>query len=302
MVCFHPLIAVDVTKGTSSKKVIQVIGSAEQNPELYAKAQKDKYSLILPCGQCVGCRLERSRQWAIRISQEASLYDNNCFITLTYSDQYCPKSLDLRDFQLFMKRLRKKYGNGIRFFHCGEYGDLNGRPHYHVALLNFDFPDKKLYYSYNGFNYFLSESLSDLWPYGIHLISDLTYDSAGYIARYVLKKITGDASVDAYQDKKPPYVTMSRRPGIGYPWIEKYLENVYNLDRIVVKGHESLPPRYYDSILKERYPEWLEFIKERRCARFADDYNNTLSRLTVREECTQRKVEFFMPRKLDNIL
>lgn len=302
MVCYHPLIAVDVTKGTASKKLIRVIGSAEQNPKLYVHAQKNEHAYIVPCGQCVGCRLERSRQWAIRISQEASLYDNNCFITLTYSDQYCPKSLDLRHFQLFMKRLRKKYGNGIRFFHCGEYGDLNGRPHYHAALLNFDFPDKKLYYSNNGFNYYLSESLSDLWPFGIHLISDLTYDSAGYIARYVLKKLTGDVAIDAYKDIKPPYVTMSRRPGLGYPWIEKYLENVYNLDRIVVKGHESLPPRYYDEVLKERYPEWLEAIKEQRCSRFADDYNNTLDRLNVREECTQRKIDFFMPRKLDNIL
>ena len=302
MVCYHPLIAIDVTNGTRDKKLIRVIGSAEQNPELYVKAQNDEHSYIVPCGQCVGCRLERSRQWAIRISQEASLYDNNCFITLTYTDQYCPKSLDLRHFQLFMKRLRKKYGNGIRFFHCGEYGDLNGRPHYHAALLNFDFPDKKLYYSNNGFNYYLSESLSELWPYGIHLISDLTYDSAGYIARYVLKKITGDAAVDAYKDKKPPYVTMSRRPGLGYPWIEKYLENVYNLDRIVVKGHESLPPRYYDEVLKANFPEWLDAIKEQRCARFADDYNNTLDRLNAREECTQRKIDFFMPRKLDNIL
>lgn len=302
MVCYHPLIAVDVTKGAASKKVIQVIGSAEQNPSLYVQAQKDLNAYIVPCGQCVGCRLERSRQWAIRISQEASLYDKNCFITLTYSDLYCPKSLDLRHFQLFMKRLRKKYGNGIRFFHCGEYGDLNGRPHYHAALLNFDFPDKKLYYSRNGFNYYLSESLSNLWPYGIHLISDLTYDSAGYIARYVLKKLTGDVAIDAYKDKKPPYVTMSRRPGIGFPWIEKYLENVYTIDRIVVKGHESLPPRYYDCILKERYPEWLDAIKEQRCARFADDYNNTLDRLNSREECTQRKIDFFMPRVLDNIL
>lgn len=302
MVCYHPLIAVDVTKGAASKKVIQVIGSAEQNPGLYDKAQNDDNAFIVPCGQCVGCRLERSRQWAIRISQEASLYDNNCFITLTYTDQYCPKSLDLRHFQLFMKRLRKKYGNGIRFFHCGEYGALYGRPHYHAALLNFDFPDKKLYKIKNGFNYYLSESLADLWPYGIHLISDLTFDSAGYIARYVLKKLTGDVAADAYKDKKPPYVTMSRRPGIGYPWIERYLENVYNNDRIVVKGHESLPPRYYDSILKDRYPEWLDAIKEQRCARFADDYNNTLERLNTREECIQRKIDFFMPRKLDNIL
>lgn len=302
MVCYHPLIAVDVSQGQHEKACIRVIGSAEQNSALYEKAQNNEHAFIVPCGQCIGCRLERSRQWAIRISQEASLYEQNCFITLTYMDKCCPSSLVLRDFQLFMKRLRKKYGNGIRFFHCGEYGDLNGRPHYHAALLNFDFPDKKLYFSSNGFNYYLSESLSNLWPFGIHLISDLTYDSAGYIARYVLKKITGDAAHDFYKDKVPPYVTMSRRPGIGTPWIEKYLDNVYNHDRVVVKGHECLPPRFYDQVLKANYPEWFAFIKEQRAARFSDDLNNTLQRLTVREEVTTRKVDFFMPRKLDSIL
>lgn len=302
MVCYHPLIAVDVAKGQHDKACIRVIGSAEQNPVLYDKAKACDHAYIVPCGQCIGCRLERSRQWAIRISQEASLYENNCFITLTYMEKCCPSSLVLRDFQLFMKRLRKKYGNGIRFFHCGEYGDLNGRPHYHAALLNFDFPDKKLYYSSNGFNYYLSESLSNLWPFGIHLISDLTFDSAGYIARYVLKKITGDAAQDAYKDKAPPYVTMSRRPGIGAPWIERYLENVYNHDRVVVKGHESLPPRFYDDVLKANYPEWFDYIKEQRAARFADDLNSTLQRLNVREEVAERKVDFFMPRKLDKIL
>lgn len=302
MVCYHPLIAVDVSQGQHEKACIRVIGSAEQNSALYEKAQNNEHAFIVPCGQCIGCRLERSRQWAIRISQEASLYEQNCFITLTYMDKCCPSSLVLRDFQLFMKRLRKKYGNGIRFFHCGEYGDLNGRPHYHAALLNFDFPDKKLYFSSNGFNYYLSESLSNLWPFGIHLISDLTYDSAGYIARYVLKKITGDAAHDSYKDKVPPYVTMSRRPGIGTPWIEKYLDNVYNHDRVVVKGHECLPPRFYDQVLKANYPEWFAFIKEQRAARFSDDLNNTLQRLTVREEVTTRKVDFFMPRKLDSIL
>ncbi len=304
MTCYHPLIASKASGALTKngKPHYHFLGSAEVNPVLYEKSKSDDDLIVVPCGQCIGCRLERSRQWAIRISQEASLYDNNCFVTLTYAPQYCPKSLDLRHFQLFMKRLRKKYGAGIRFFHCGEYGELYGRPHYHVALLNFDFPDKKLYKVYRGFNYYLSLSLSDLWPYGNHLISDLTFDSAGYIARYVLKKLTGDFAADEYKDKKPPYVTMSRRPGIGFPWIQKYLENVYNLDRIVVKGHESLPPRYYDEILKANFPEWLDAIKEQRCARFADDYNNTLARLYVREECTQRKIDYFLPRVLDSVL
>lgn len=301
MTCYHPLIAVDISKGSSPKKVIGIIGSAEQHPDLYLKAQHDEYSFIIPCGQCIGCRLERSRQWAIRISHESSLYDHNCFITLTYMDKYCPSSLDVREFQLFMKRLRKKFGSGIRFFHCGEYGDLNQRPHYHACLLNFDFPDKKLYYVNNGYNYYLSESLSDLWPYGIHLISDLTFDSAGYVARYVLKKLTGDSAV-VYGDRKPPYVTMSRRPGIGRAWIDKYLEQTYNHDFLVINGHKCLPPKFYDRILEESHPDWFNYIKEQRSARFSDSVDSTIDRLTIREECTERKISNFLPRPLDTVL
>ena len=100
--------------------------------------------LEVPCGQCIGCRLERSRQWAVRCIHEAQLHKDNCFITLTYNDEHLPSppSLSVRDFQLFMKRLRKRFGKGIRFFHCGEYGEKYGRPHYHACLFGFDFPDR----------------------------------------------------------------------------------------------------------------------------------------------------------------
>ena len=118
----------------------------------------------VPCGQCIGCRLERSRQWAIRCVHEASLYDDNCFITLTYTDENLPcrgnrdcdkcdhfkekrcdgleRGLCKRDFQLFLKRLRKMFGKGVRYHHCGEYGEQLGRPHHHACLFNFNFPDR----------------------------------------------------------------------------------------------------------------------------------------------------------------
>ena len=102
----------------------------------------------VPCGQCIGCRLERSRQWAVRCVHEASLYKNNCFVTLTYSDDKLPSdgSLHFDHFQKFMKRLRRFYDDSrIRFFHCGEYGEQYSRPHYHCCLFNFDFVDKKFW-------------------------------------------------------------------------------------------------------------------------------------------------------------
>src|SRR3954449_8205389 len=92
----------------------------------------EKFSL--PCGQCIGCRLERSRQWAMRCVHENKMHPRSSFVTLTYDDKNIPPagSLSKRDFQLFMKRLRKSQSNPLRFFACGEYGETTHRPHYHV--------------------------------------------------------------------------------------------------------------------------------------------------------------------------
>ena len=118
------------------------------------------------------------------------MYDDNCFITLTYSNQHIPAdgSLDVRVFQKFMKRLRKRFGDGIRFYHCGEYGSLLGRPHYHACLFNFDFPDKYLWKENNGQKLYRSPSLEELWPYGYSSIGTVTFESAAYVARYILKR------------------------------------------------------------------------------------------------------------------
>jgi hypothetical protein len=101
-------------------------------------------TLELPCGQCIGCRLERSRQWAMRCLHESSLYDRNAFVTLTYDDEHLPPggSLNYPDFQRFMKRLRKNSKSPIRFYMGGEYGESTLRPHFHVCLFGYDFPDK----------------------------------------------------------------------------------------------------------------------------------------------------------------
>ena len=136
MVCFSPLQAFKL-EGWHQYGL----------PPVFKRPAGPHRELQLPCGQCVGCRLERSRQWVVRCIHEASLYENNCFLTLTYSDDCLPNGNDLiyRHFQLFMKRLRKRFGSNIRFYMCGEYGDLFGRPHYHACLFNFDAPDKVLY-------------------------------------------------------------------------------------------------------------------------------------------------------------
>lgn len=250
----------------------------------------------LPCGRCIGCRLERSRQWAIRCVHEASLYERNCFITLTFAPEHLPKSgsLDKRDFQLFMKRLRKRFGSGVRYFHCGEYGEKMGRPHYHACLFNFDFADRELWSVRDGVRLFTSEILSSLWPFGFSTIGDVTFESAAYVARYVTKKITGPVAEDHYwrydqktgecYDLQPEYITMSRRPGIGRPWIEKYQSDVYPHDRVVLRGRELRPPKFYDSIFELASPEEMEQVKfSRECKSMKQVADNETSRLRVRE-------------------
>lgn len=209
MPCYHPLPAwYSKRRGESGKRGV-VFNVAD--------GFKDK-QIDLPCGRCIGCRLERSRQWAVRCVHEAALWDSNCFVTLTYDEENCPKDGGLipEHFVLFMKRLRACYGAGIRFFHCGEYGEKLGRPHHHAILFNFDFADKRFHSrSSDGNVLYTSAELERLWRFGFCTVGACTFESAAYIARYSLKKITGSAAESHYQGRKAEYLTMSRKPGIG---------------------------------------------------------------------------------------
>lgn len=222
--------------------------------------------LELPCGQCIGCRLERARMWAVRCVHEASMYEDNCFITLTYDDDHLPEngSLCLRDWQLFMKRLRKQYGSGIRYFHCGEYGESFARPHYHALLFNHDFKDKKYFSERNGNRTYTSDELSSLWDKGFSTVAGVSFESAGYVARYSLKKVTGKRADEFYGPMAPEYATMSRRPGIGKKWFDTYRGDVYPVDRVVINGTNSRPPRFYDNLLSKVDPSTLALLKIKR--------------------------------------
>lgn len=235
----------------------------------------------LPCGQCIGCRLEKSRQWAVRCLHEASLYPENSFITLTYDDEHLPKKKELcrrcvqphliagsvctADFQDFMKRLRKSEPEKkIRFLHCGEYGELNARPHYHALLFNHGFSDRRMWSEREGNRLFISDALSKLWSFGFSAIGDVTFESAAYVARYALKKVTGEKASAHYGGRRPEYITMSRRPGLGKGWLDKYQSDVYPRDGVIVRGVHTRPPRYYDSELGKVDPALLASLKIKR--------------------------------------
>lgn len=246
----------------------------------------------LPCGQCSGCRLARSRTWAVRCLHEASLHDQNCFVTLTYNDENLPAhgSLNKRDFVLFMKRLRKRFGDGIRFFQCGEYGELLSRPHHHAIFFGLDFVDKLLYSSAFDTKLYYSETLTSIWGKGFTTIGDVTFDSAAYVARYIMKKINGPYSDLHYKGRLPEYITMSRRPGIGRDWYEKFKDDLYNHDKCVVRPNFICkPPKYYDYLFDINNPEQMKSIKSKRKEAVADLPEKDYKRLQTLEKLQHLK-------------
>ncbi|WNK14206.1 MAG: replication initiator protein [Microvirus sp.] len=268
--------------------------------------------LHVPCGQCIGCKLERSRQWAVRCMHEASLHELNCFITLTYNDAHIPKydTLDYTHFQKFMKRFRKRFPcKEIRFFMCGEYGEKNLRPHFHACIFNFDFIDKEYYKTTSaGSKIYTSKLLDALWsdkkkrPIGFTTVGQITFDSAGYVARYIMKKGNGrqfdyqyesvDEETGEIHYKKKEFNKMSLRPGIGTGWYKKWKSDIFPADICVINGVPTKPPKFYYRKLKQEQPEVHEQISADREQRAKlNSHDNTEDRLLVKEKVLKARLQ-----------
>lgn len=232
---------------------------------------------------------------------EAQLYDQNCFLTLTFADEHLPEnySVDVRDLQLFMKRLRKEtYPRLIRFYAVGEYGDLSGRPHYHALIFNYDFSDKNVYSISRGNKLYTSSLLSKLWPYGLATLGSVTPQSAAYCARYSMKKIGGKNAAEHYTrlhpltgkfvTVRPEFSVMSRRPGIGTGWFERFRSDIYPSDYVIVDGHKQAVPRFYKLKLTEE--EQLDAKRRRKAASLRFKPDQTKERRHVRATVRDAKI------------
>lgn len=247
---------------------IEFLGRSEKGRFFSSAAS----TLQIPCGQCAECRLKRSREWAVRCMHEASLHRDNCFLTLTYEEDIPGSvSLDYTHFQLFMKRLRSRFPKDkIGFFACGEYGETNPRTgevdggkyraHFHAILFGFNFPDRVPCRMLGRADLYRSALLDELWRFGACKIGDVSFESAAYVARYAMKKVTGDLAPAVYTiitedgeciERRPELLVMSKRPGIGRMWFERFGKHVYAHDRVIARGKEMQPPRYYDKLLPD---------------------------------------------------
>ena len=327
MPCYNPLKA---WKAPSGKMVIykrteQASGTARLAPD----------TMDLPCGKCIGCRIEKTRQWAQRCTHEASQHDENSFLTLTINKKLPSRkrgsknhgaaskplrtakanaaehrggdaarelreldssphvgedSVDKKIHQKFIKRLRKHVASPLRYFMCGEYGEKLTNPHYHYLIFGYNFPDRKyIKKSESGAKLYQSATLDKIWGYGHAWIGDVTEQSAQYVAGYVMKKITGPMAKQHYKKLTPEFGLMSRNPGLGAAWIDKYKDEVYPTDKVYTLNRGAKPPRYYDERMKKTDPTTYEQIKKVRKEEAAKSTDNTPARLADREHVTKAK-------------
>lgn len=312
--CYHPLKGFQIGWTAAGKPDYKITGYLADHVELCngkwevshipmvsSRATRTVRDFVeIPCGKCVGCRLDYSRQWANRCMLELEYHDEAWFVTLTYNDEHVPVhaygdpdtgeaidglSLRKRDLQLFMKRLRKAFPEDrIRFYACGEYGSTTFRPHYHGILFGLHLddlvPSGK---SPAGYTYYFSQKLQNAWslyhpatkdsdawyePIGFASAGPVTWETCAYVARYVMKK-QGDSCSDFYElhNLEPEFTVMSRKPGIGRQWYDDH-PNLYDFEYINLKtdngGLKFKPPRYYDRLFDLDDHERMSEIKDTR--------------------------------------
>lgn len=253
----------------------------------------------VPCGYCVGCRLERARQWSLRLHHESMYHEDAYFLTLTYEDKHIRlgdevPTLVPDDLQKFWKRLRKEYQTkGIKYFACGEYGDNTYRPHYHAIVFGFHIDDLVVW-KYDGLNTtYTSARLESVWKMGRVIIGPVTQESAAYVARYTIKKQYG-VRHDSYYGElgiEPEFVRMSK--GIGKRFFEDYQRDIYERDVMIYSDGigKGRPPKYYDRLKAASDPSKMkEVVHEREKKARKPDPHRTRERLEVREKIKQSHI------------
>lgn len=283
MVCYRPIRALIVGETDSGKKKLRFV---DKNFDNTFNGKPIYEETLLPCGKCLGCTIERSRQWATRMMLELKYHEKACFITLTYNDENLPVShyvdgngeeqlsftLVKKHFQDFMKRLRRHYEPlQIRFFACGEYGSKTRRPHYHAVLYGIDFSEDRQVWKTTdeGYIEYRSPTLEKIWPFGFSMIAEVNWNTCAYVSRYCTKKKYGKQNI-YYQTFNilPEFNLMSRRPGLASQYFQEHGEEVYINQEIFLAtakgGLKVRPPAYFDRLYDIDHPEEMEEIKRAR--------------------------------------
>lgn len=263
MTCYHPLTAYysnEINPATGKRQI------TFKEKEAYLPSLLNP--LKLPCGQCIGCRLDRSRNNAVQIMLENQLHADSIFLTLTYDDEYLPpnNSVYVDEVQRFIKRLRKYLHyyehKHIRYFACGEYGDESDRPHYHLIIFGWYPKDAEFYKDSVAGRLYTSRTLEKIWKKGFCPFGEVTLESAAYVARYVCK-ITGPMAEFYYNGLgiNPEFCVRSSRPGLAKDWFLRHYKQCLRDDYVVVDGSKLSLPKYFNRLLEQYLPEDFEELK-----------------------------------------
>lgn len=277
---------------------------AKSNPKQIVFKVQEAYTdlrVSVPCGQCLGCRIEKSRQWAIRIMHETQNHEISSFVTLTYNDENLPvgETLVKKDVQKFFKRLRKYLEpQKIKYYVAGEYGETTRRPHYHAVIFGYWPTDSKLIRSVGEANLYTSPKLEKIWKKGFVSFGAVTFESACYTASYVTKKITGKPAKDYYQGREPEFALMSRRPPIGAEYYEKYKDEIWRGDSIIMRGQEMRPPMSYTRKLEKENEVLHKEIKVQRKKNFLLYGETDSERLAIAHKIAKDKHKLFRKKEM----
>lgn len=257
MVCYFPVTTYKAREKNETGKRSMVFSPTAAHSGIRHK---------LPCGQCIGCRIDQAKAWSVRGEHELKFHDCASFVTLTYRDECLPENGTLvrEHLQGFHKRLHNRLlrsrGYGIRYMGCGEYGGLNGRPHYHSILFGYYPSDRKfIKEGKNGDKLYVSEELSELWPLGHAAFGDVTSASIRYVCGYITDKLNGDKAHERYSRVtsdgrtvliEPEFAHRSSRPGIGGRFLDKFGADALRHGTVVIDGREVPLPRYYKEKMK----------------------------------------------------
>lgn len=281
------------------------------------KSASNGSTLTVPCGQCIGCRLDKQRDWTARICHEARLWPVNAWLTITYDEANLPwdQSLNLRHWQLFIKHLRRDLApRQIRFIAQGEYGDQTGRPHYHAVVFNYSSGDLKIWKPRDGMApIFLAPRLTALWKKGNVFESPFEPGCANYIAAHCVKRLSQEKAEESgllqrlhlqtgeWITARPEFWVMSRRPGIGAGYFDRYADELWTHDSVILHNREASVPRYYNRLMEEADPERYARLRDARVAEARKPdrrANNTPARLASREQVTKARLNLKPKRKL----
>lgn len=307
MPCFSPLKAYKEWTPEEAKYKVTIIGQADDRIERLKTPRGEFFEI--PCGHCIGCRLDYAKEWANRCMLEAKEYKHNEMLTLTYNEENLPvtktekthegivehATLVKKDVQDFLKRLRqtwkRKYNwENIRFYMCGEYGELNGRPHYHLIMFNLPVFDKEyLNTNKKGYEQMTSKEIEAIWGKGRIALSPVNWETCSYVARYIMKKQKGPGSKEYYEEKGqiPEYVCMSRNPGIARNYYEQKKDTIYLTDEIFIPTKNGIqkvrPNRYFDKLYDIEEPGIMSDIKRKREAKAEASLKNEINRTDLKK-------------------